>query len=363
MAGASLRAGRWAGLFNLGLWAAWLLIIQIPVWIPWDQTWADLAVAFASGLLGMAVCWGWLKLTLALQEIGTARRTAISAAALLAGAAASATLTALLRHVAVDNLLPMGADDQPQVIPLGLEVLNAWLDFGWIFFVYGGGAAAILTFSAAAERERRLAQAQVAAREAQLVALRLQISPHFLFNALNAVSELIAEDRSTEAVAVVTGLTKLFRAGLAEATGEMITLEEEFQLAAAYLAIEETRFADRLKVVIELPSELKDALAPRFLLQPLVENAGKYAVAPSHAPVTVRVAAQAAADRLRLRVEDDGPGAAAAPGLGLGLRNIAERLAALYGDEGQLSAGPTGRGFAAQVEFPLRRAGGDELSA
>jgi hypothetical protein len=359
--GAATRTRRWAGWLNLGLWTAWLFLYQEPFWYPFPIGGTGLAISALSCGLGMAGCWAWLQLVMRWRMHAPRALLWRSAGALAAPIAASVVLTGLLRDALVANMLVVGAAGEMAPNPLGFEMLDAWLGQAWVFFLYAGGALALLMLFDAAERERRLARALIAAREAQLIALKLQISPHFLFNALNAVSELIAGDRHDEAEATVAQLSGLFRAALAEAPSELARLEEEFELAAAYLAIERTRFAERLAVEIDLPAPLRSVSTPRFLLQPLIENVGKHVVARSKRTVTVTVKARLADDRLVLTVEDDGPGASqeGRAGHGIGLRSVAARLETLYGDRARLSTTARDCGFLSKVELPLEWAAPD----
>jgi LytS/YehU family sensor histidine kinase len=137
-----------------------------------------------------------------------------------------------------------------------------------------------------------------------------------------------------------------------------VTLDEELETVQSYLEIETVRFGDRLKIAFECPAPLLDALVPSFLLQPVLENAIKYAVAPSRRPVSVTVKATASGGRLLLIVEDDGGqafGALPKGGTGLGLANIRQRLHAFYGAAGTLDATATGRGFTVVIGLPYRR--------
>jgi len=241
-----------------------------------------------------------------------------------------------------------------------LNVLNNFLLLSAVYIIYAGGLA--LTFSAQAlqERERSLAAALARAQEAQLAALRFQINPHFLFNALNAVTSLIGAGRNAEAGAVVQRLADFFRASLTTSPGAFTQLDEELDIVSSYLEIEAARFGPRLVVEIEAPDELADALVPPFLVQPLVENAIKHGVARSKRPVRVTVSAEAEGEQLRLAVRDDGEagGGPPAAGAGVGLENVAQRLGVLFGDRGELRTRRLENGYLAEIRLPLARAAG-----
>jgi two-component sensor histidine kinase len=239
-----------------------------------------------------------------------------------------------------------------------------------------------------AERERSL-RAESLAREARLLALRYQISPHFLFNALNAVSTLVVTDRKGDATTMIARLADLLRVSLEPPTNGLITLRSELEIVRAYVAIEQVRFADRLQVVIDADPRTADALVPAMILQPLVENAVRHAVAVRDEPTRVEVRADlgvipsearnlqvpnsglsvgtmkiprfarndrgARNDRLILTVCDDGPGAnPTTDGFGVGLANVRARLEELYGDDHTFAAASTvDGGFRAEISLPL----------
>lgn len=220
----------------------------------------------------------------------------------------------------------------------------------WFFF-FGGWAILYLFLRAAA----RSTAAEKASAHAQLRALRYQINPHFLFNALNALADLVQTGRGDEADRMILDLSALLRRMLTDADGAPdVALAEEIDLQRLYLALEARRFEHRMRVHIDLPENLAEMPVPRLILQPLVENAVKYAVGGSHRIVTIRIAAAADAHKLTLVVEDDGAtDGGAAPGFGIGLANVRDRLHALYGDAASLTAGRRDHGgFRARIDLP-----------
>jgi signal transduction histidine kinase len=230
-----------------------------------------------------------------------------------------------------------------------------------LYGLYAVGLALLRSHRTMRIRERQLADATAAAHQAQLAALRYQLNPHFLFNTLNAISTLIVIRRNDEAEAMMSKLADFLRASLGADPQTFILLEDELATVQAYLDIEGVRFGERLAVEVACPAETADALVPSFLLQPLVENAIKYAVAPARRTVTIRIEAAVSGEDLVLIVEDDGePADEMSPrgGTGVGLRNVRERLRALYGERGVLAAAPRQRGFSAMVHLPLRRRAG-----
>lgn len=248
----------------------------------------------------------------------------------------------------------------PRAPTLPYEPVMFWQDmFPWLGS-YAAWAALITALDYSHEvrdRERRLAELAVVAREAQLEALRHQMNPHFLFNTLNSISSMIWDKEPARAEEMLVALADFLRSTLELDPRGEISLDEEIALQRAYLAIEQVRFPMRLNVDWSLPSDLGAARVPALILQPLVENAIKYAVSPSREVITVRIEALCDRRSLVLAVTDDGHSRVAdspPSGAGLGLSLVRRRLAARYGDAGRLTAGVAApRGFRAEVTLPL----------
>ncbi len=195
------------------------------------------------------------------------------------------------------------------------------------------------------ERDRAAAELEQKLALTQLDALRMQLNPHFLFNALNSVTELMEEDVRT-AQRTLTRVADLLRLSLRSAASSTIPLWQEIELVELYLHIARVRYGTGLDVDIDVDSSAVDIAVPSFLLQPLVENALKHGLAPGHPDQSIEVRATRAGDTLVLVVEDNGKGLdglittsgrflAAQPsidGLGIGLTNTRSRLTMLYGD-------------------------------
>jgi two-component system LytT family sensor kinase len=215
---------------------------------------------------------------------------------------------------------------------------------------------------AAALRERQIGQL---ATEAELRALRAQLNPHFLFNALTTIGYLI-QVAPNRAQSTLMRLTSLLRGVLRRSTTEFSRLGDEIALVQAYLEIEEARFEERLRVRIAVDAALHDVMIPSLLLQPLVENAVKHGIAPLAAGGEVEVRAELAEPQpdghalLRVTVRDSGVGHSAptpfeTPGEGLGLANVAQRLRAHFGDAAALTIdGAPGVGTTVHLALPVR---------
>lgn len=245
----------------------------------------------------------------------------------------------------------------------GLAVLQAVIDVIWVFFAWTALYFAITSDAEARDSKLRLADAQTEALRARNQALVQQLSPHFLFNALNTVTGLIGEGESVRAERVTIALAGLLRNSLNSEPRELVPLSEEIDLLNRYLEIEESRFEDRLIVEERMPSELGKLSVPPMILQPLVENAVKHGVARSIGLVRLTIAADLEGDRLRLSICDDArvlPTARASSGNGIGQENVRQRLALLYGASASLRCAPQlDGGYCAEIELPAETYVGD----
>ncbi len=201
----------------------------------------------------------------------------------------------------------------------------------------------------ASELERQLAQARLGALEAQL-------RPHFLFNALHAVASLVREGQQKVAIRTLAALGEILRAALREGGDQEIPLDEEVRLAQRYLEIEQARFEDRLRVTIDVDGRLGGALVPRFVLQPILENAVRHGIEPrvSGGSITLRAVREGAS--LRLEVVDSGasPARPGVRGSGVGLANTRARLRHLYGDQGRFELEAVPGATVARITVPYR---------
>jgi two-component system LytT family sensor kinase len=208
------------------------------------------------------------------------------------------------------------------------------------------------------ERNLREQNMQRLATEAELRALRAQLNPHFLFNALTTVGFLI-QHSPPRALETLLRLTSVLRGVLRRSTVEFSTLGEEIDLITSYLDIEHARFEERLRVSIAVPEELRDVAVPTLLLQPLVENAVKHGIAGRREGGAVHVAASREGAGLRVTVKDTGIGfdPMATGRSGVGLRSVGERLRAHYGSKATLQIhSAMGAGTTVQLDLPVSRA-------
>ena len=200
------------------------------------------------------------------------------------------------------------------------------------------------------ERERELT-------EARLAALKMQLQPHFLFNALNMISAHV-HDNPAVADAMLLHLSNFLRATLRASNAQEVSLREEIDFVQSYLAIMKARFEDRLRVDVALGADVHDTLVPHLLLQPLVENSIAHSLRDHAKRAEIRIDAQRDGDRLRLVIEDNGPGIDGAPsGDGIGLSNTIARLQHLYGERQTLTLRNRDEGgLRLTIELPWRTA-------
>jgi two-component system LytT family sensor kinase len=337
--------------------------VIVPLWI------TQFVTITVSSLINFPGRWDLLEPRIAVTVGGIAISLAILAGHHwarrfpLAGRVAAALLFALAGctvHIALNTLIfhipPFRPVDAEPIT--FISVFLPFLDRMWFYTALSVLLLALTYGADLAESQARNAGLQAQADAARLKALRYQLNPHFLFNTLNSVASLIGQRRAPEAEVMVVSLSDFLRLTLSLDPARQITLGEEIELQRLYLDIERTRFSHRLDVAIDLPADLRGAMVPSLILQPLVENAIKYGVARSLAPVRVEVAAAREGDRLRLEVRDDGDGTGpGAAGTRVGLRNVRERLKLSFGDKATLSVGrrPEG-GFLSRIVMPLTNA-------
>jgi signal transduction histidine kinase len=258
---------------------------------------------------------------------------------------------------------PLVLEQSPGSQPLPARALRMF-----VIWVIGDGLIywSILAVSYAVEHHRQLRAGELlAARletqlaQADLHALKSQLHPHFLFNALHTIGSLVRTGDRDTAVQVTADLGDLLRRMLEGAAQHEVPLKQELDFIKSYLAIEQVRFRDRLQVAFHVDPVVEDAKVPYLILQPLVENAIRHGIAPHLFAGKVSVTARKLNGRLQLVVRDDGPGSSDDDGArpGIGLSNTRARLARLYGADFELEVGnlPEG-GMQARVELPFQLA-------
>ena len=227
----------------------------------------------------------------------------------------------------------------------------------WAFLYFG-----IKHYHALEEERGRLQALEVMAREAQMRALRYQLQPHFLFNTLNAISTLVLDNQPRIATQMIARLADLLRRTLEAPDVHQVSLQEEIAVTKEYLALEKVRFGPRLTVTFEIDPGTHDALVPRFLLQPLVENAIRHGIAKRPQGGTLVLRSESAGGRLQVRIENDGVDDdepvlrrnTATPHRGVGLTNTRARLEQMYGHEATLETHATANGtYEVRLSMPF----------
>lgn len=242
---------------------------------------------------------------------------------------------------------------------LGVFYIDMALLVAWSALYY-----AINYFLQVEEQADRLERLEAQATSAQLAMLRYQLNPHFLFNTLNSISTLVLLKQTEPANAMLTRLSSFLRHTLVSQPGGKVSVAQEVETLKLYLDIERMRFEERLRTVFRIDPAAETAQIPSMLLQPLVENAIKYAVSPQEEGARISLTAQVLGRRLRFTVADTGPGAHSPGGAartrarttstGVGLANIRDRLAQAYGDEHRFEIlSPPEGGFTVIIELPL----------
>jgi LytS/YehU family sensor histidine kinase len=232
----------------------------------------------------------------------------------------------------------------------GIEVLV----YGFIFGLIG-----VVQYQLNAQRERmRSLELERQLSAAQLRALQMQLEPHFLFNTLNAITTLVELGRQQEAAEMLSHLNAILKSTLKRTTPEKVPLWQEMEIVENYLAIEQVRFADRLRIEIKVEPSALDSLVPCFLLQPIVENAIRHGIVHCESNGVVEASARREGNVLRLEVRNNGlrGNTPPKPGNGIGLKNTRERLTHFYRDAFDMQAIPLeAGGFQVAIAIPYER--------
>jgi two-component system, LytTR family, sensor kinase len=225
----------------------------------------------------------------------------------------------------------------------------------WCAFIFFRGAAYYQQYR---EKETKAARLEVQLADARLAALRMQLNPHFLFNAMNSISSLMRTDIEA-ADSMLEQLSSLLRMTLERGDAQLIPLRHEIEFIETYLAMQEKRYEGRLRQSLSVGYDLHDALVPALILQPLVENAFVHGISRCEGPAELLIEIQREGQRLRLRVVNSGRGLNAqnthATRPAIGLANVRDRLRLHYGDHGSLSVKGLRDGrVAATIVVPLQ---------
>jgi biotin transporter BioY len=225
-----------------------------------------------------------------------------------------------------------------------MDYISGVMGSFYIMLCWSGLYFGIKYYQQLQDQTEQTLKATATAHQAQLKMLRYQLNPHFLFNTLNAISTLILDGANETANLAVSRLSDFLRYTLDNDPMKRVTLGSELGAIDLYLQIEKVRFGDRLIIEKDIEPRALDALVPSLILQPLIENAIKYAITPREDGGTIRISALVQDNMLVLRLADDGPGLGNGKSKhkssGVGLKNTRERLTQFYGDRQAFTLGP-----------------------
>jgi signal transduction histidine kinase len=288
----------------------------------------------------------------------------------------TSTLVIVAAAAALFSLLEVWAHAtfyEPGWKPVGIEFLGAILLDAAVLGAWSGLYFGINYYLLLAEQTRRMGAIAAQANSAQLEMLRYQLNPHFLFNTLNSISTLVLLKQTERANAMLSRLSSFLRYSLVGEREGLATVAQETEALKLYLDIERTRFEERLRATFEIEPRAMEGRLPSLILQPIIENAVKYAVTPAEdgadIAVDIRVVTHADGPRLVITVADTGPGIdfatlnGEAPvttsGTGVGLPNIRDRLAQAYGDDHRFELEPNDPdGLIVLIDIPFQTSAG-----
>lgn len=346
-----------------GFWAVWLALVTArAAAMGWSDQAGMLLRRIAMALLGAALAWGIHTLLSRMNRRSLTRR---SWAAFLLSIPAT-VLFASVNTMVFYKWFPVASvaadlarwDPHEVIVTAIADGLVTW------YFFFAAWSALYLALGYVGEvrvAERAAAQSRAETQEARLAMLRLQVDPHFLFNALNALSSLVAHRDTAAARAMIRDLAAFFRSGLNADPAADVTLAEEIEFQRLYLAIERARFGERLEVEFEVPDALQGVMLPALLLQPLVENAIKHGLSRTSARVKISVLAQNQGSNLHLIVRDHcstpkSPSDENPRSTGIGLANVSARLETRFGINAALNARPAEGGWISELIVPMSEA-------
>jgi len=332
----------WARVALLNAGAALLVVLAFSN-VGWRTPWRKILEAFAVAYL-ISTCIG-VPCAFLVPRIARAIGARVSAPIKWAILVAAMIAIAVVGSVAA--LFVMWSFGY---IPSG-HVLRSWLGGSLKIAIIVTLVFGIFATLIEMGRARHEAEARRLATEARLASLEARVNPHFLFNTLNSIAELVRDDPA--AAERMTGqLAALMRSSLYQQS-PLVPLDEELRIARTYLEIEEVRFGDRLEYRFDVEPEARSALVPRLAVQTLVENSVKYAVSVRGGRTTIVIRAAHDNGRVRVEVSDDGPGfPAAAPADGHGLALLRSRLASSFGDLASLSIDSRPGETSVRIELP-----------
>ena len=271
-----------------------------------------------------------------------------------------AVVVATLLYAYIDTWVVQTIREGADKTPFAQLLLGALFKDGLLVGAWSALYYAINYFVRAEEQADQMLRLEAQATSAQLTMLRYQLNPHFLFNTLNSISTLVLLKQTEQANAMLSRLSSFLRFTLINEAEAKVPLTQEVETLKLYLDIEKMRFEERLRTNFDIDPAAANALVPSLLLQPLVENAIKYAVTPKEEGADISISAQLVGQKLRIIVSDTGPGLQAGQqdhslSTGVGMANTRERLSQAYGEQQRFEHYvKASGGFEVLVELPYQ---------
>lgn len=352
-----MRIRPWPTVLVVSAWWTLYGLVSASQWLSMEAADGQVMPLGQAARLGFASAWLWVPLTMLL--LWGVRRWPLERGRLARNLPAMLGLVLLLvvlRALAVLALNPwVGWYRAPPA--LGEVLLTSLANNFLLLWLMVGAAHALLYAARARRRERRAERLEAALVRARLEVLASQLNPHFMFNALNSIAEMVHIDADA-ADRMLVGLGELLRASLERQASPLVPLRDELALLRHYLDIEALRLGDRLRVEWAVADDVGEAPVPPLMLQPLAENAIVHALSLRISPGTLEIAARMDGGRLQLSVADDGGHRASTAHRGSGLANLRARLQQLYGERAWLRLEGNARGGTTASVFLPGQAGG-----
>jgi two-component system LytT family sensor kinase len=338
-------------LLTAGLWACVWVVFTARSWFQVDNFWALAVARLVNMLVGGSLSWG---IYLFLRSQAHRRFVVLLAEALILSMTAAVVFGMLSQEVIEFITRPPPEPDRSYIDVL----LDRTQASPWVFLAWCCGFLALDYNERLRTNELRMVELQALAADAENRMLRYQIQPHFLFNTLTALSTLILDRENERAERMVMALSRFLRHSLVRSPEDRAPIRGEVEAQEQYLGIEQERFGDRLRFEKHIEPEAERLMVPSLILQPLIENAVKYAVAASSEPTTIELIVRRIEDRLEISVCDNGRAVRpVASGMGLGLTNVRRRLAVAYGERAEFDHGPRpGGGYMSRILMPAEAA-------
>jgi two-component system, LytTR family, sensor kinase len=342
---------------QLGGWGGWAFVFYLGVLVWGKAPQGYLIYLPTITAIGLGFSLGLRKLYQFTWEWDIGRRVLV----ILVGSYTAGALWMACRSTIFYNAFP---EMRKPYEEHGMEFFSYFdgsITATWVMLVWSALYFGVKYYLLLQEEKQRGLKSQSMAHEAQLKMLRYQLNPHFLFNTLNAISTLILDKDTELANTMVTRLSRFLRYSLDNDPMQKVTVAEEVEALRLYLDIEKVRFDERLTLHFDIEPDAEDAIMPSLLLQPLVENSIKYAIAQAIHGGSIAVSARALGGELLLTVVDDGPGldlknGKVPKGGGVGITNTRERLKEIYGKDQALRLSTTDpHGLTISIRLPLEK--------